>query len=237
MIKLFKSSLISLALLSATAVEAQTVEHITVVGQRPSGDNFSVLCSGMECSNIANALAEAFAELQSQFDSIGDDFFIGEIQSVFCETLRSREPQACKQFHATQYWPGGPSHFNIRNMTVPPLYNGCGTGSIFESATVTILDVRGLDGFSGNVNSPRAGYDFTNACNTHDICYASSSSQRACDDVFASDLLSVCSGELRCTDFAGFYASAVRVFGSAAKQNAVMQNTCRNFKDDFNANC
>ncbi|MBV2128822.1 phospholipase [Arsukibacterium indicum] len=232
-----QKSLVFSVLLTIFTAEALSVERITIVGQRPNDNGFSVLCSGSECSNLANSIAAAITEYQSQVDSIGDEQLIQEVQNTFCQTLRSREPQSCHQFRGNQYWPGDQTYSYIRNMHIPPISNGCGTGSIFESAAVTLLEVRGLDGFSGNVNSPRAGYDFTSACNNHDICYASGSSQRSCDDAFASNLLSACSGELRCGDFAGLYVSAVRVLGGPAKQNAVVQNTCRNFKDDFNANC
>lgn len=224
-------------LISIFTAEALSIEHISIVGQRPSDNGFSVLCSGSECANLANSMASAVAEYQSQFDSIGDEQLIQEVKDTFCQALRSREPQACHQYRAFTYFPSDISDYHIRFMSIPPISNGCGTGSIFESAAVTLLDIRGLDGFSGNANSPRAGYDFTSACNNHDICYASGSSQRSCDDAFASNLLSACSGELKCGDFAELYTGAVRVFGSKAKQNAVVVNACRNFKDDFNANC
>ena len=122
-------------------------------------------------------------------------------------------------------------------MNVPPLTNGCGRGGVLEIAAVAILDFYNLEGFSGDVNSPRAGKDFTNACNNHDVCYAGSGGKTGCDDIFFAQMSAVCSGDSKCTDFAHAYRGAVGAFGYNAKQQAEQQTQCRAVKEDVNNNC
>jgi len=66
-------------------------------------------------------------------------------------------------------------------------------------------------------------FDFTSACNTHDICYSGSGIDRAtCDTNFYNGMLAVCNrgwtGTSRtwCRGWAWTYYQAVRTFGGAA---------------------
>lgn len=68
-------------------------------------------------------------------------------------------------------------------------------------------------------------FDFTQACNNHDNCYASSGIDRAtCDSIFYSQMLAVCNrgwtwaSRNWCSAAAWTYYQAVRTFGEFAYQ-------------------
>jgi len=65
-------------------------------------------------------------------------------------------------------------------------------------------------------------FDFTEACEEHDACYAEGEDRLACDLEFRSDLLSACAAQhpatldarrLLCVTFAELYFIGVRLFG------------------------
>lgn len=107
------------------------------------------------------------------------------------------------------FWPyrGDSSYF----WNIPSTVNGCGTGSFLESLVTNRLT--GTNGFTGNVDEPLAGFSFETACNSHDICYNSSSGQANCDLNFHHSLTEVCSSNYDCETFANLYGSLLRTFG------------------------
>ena len=65
-------------------------------------------------------------------------------------------------------------------------------------------------------------FDFTDACATHDACYASGQMQLACDDAFGADMAAECVADFPsaldarrhlCLTFAQLYYFGVRLFG------------------------
>lgn len=91
--------------------------------------------------------------------------------------------------------------------------NGCGAEGGVSAALVP--------------NSISGVFNFTNACNNHDNCYASyGNGQQFCDTNFRNDMYAECSGRtLRsvCESMADLYAWAVETFGADAYQSAQEQ--------------
>lgn len=65
-------------------------------------------------------------------------------------------------------------------------------------------------------------FDFTDACATHDACYASGEDQAVCDEVFRQDTIAACVAQhpsalgaprYACLFFAHLYYAGVRLFG------------------------
>jgi hypothetical protein len=238
MLKISTRSILSLVMFLTIGwgptYSSQATEIIEVVGQGMSNPH-NIYCTSAACSNVANQISEEVRLLQAMHDTMPIDS--ESIQNDFCSALAANQPSHCKQFNSQQYWPDGPSYFNIKFMNIPPLTNGCGTGSLLEVAVGVIASYSGLPGFSGDINSPTAGKDFRPACNAHDICYASNSHRDACDTSFNQAMKAVCSGHGRCLEFSDLYFGAVRGVGEAAKEAAVKEAVCRSYKADFVKNC
>ncbi|WP_155638289.1 phospholipase A2 [Burkholderia cepacia] len=77
-------------------------------------------------------------------------------------------------------------------------------------------------------NSP-LGYDFTQACNNHDVCYGSRINKGECDRLFRDEMYGQCGGATACREFANQYANAVEAFGAGPYQEAVDQYFCALF--------
>ncbi|MCA8101194.1 phospholipase A2 [Burkholderia contaminans] len=77
-------------------------------------------------------------------------------------------------------------------------------------------------------NAP-LGYDFTNACNNHDVCYGSRWGKNSCDNAFERDMMQSCGGSGTCEAAARGYAEAVRKFGDGPYQDSVDQWFCALF--------
>lgn len=73
------------------------------------------------------------------------------------------------------------------------------------------------------------GYDFTAACNNHDVCYGSRFNKGECDSIFEREMMSTCGGSGACEAAAQGYAKAVREYGAGPYQEAVDQWYCALF--------
>ncbi|MCA8317417.1 phospholipase [Burkholderia multivorans] len=94
------------------------------------------------------------------------------------------------------------------------LQNGCGPASGWMKYVIP--------------NAP-FGYDFTSACNNHDVCYGSKLNKALCDNLFERDMKQICNGSGLCGEIAEKYADAVRKFGDKPYQEAVDQWYCALF--------
>ncbi|WP_141723380.1 hypothetical protein [Burkholderia sp. A2] len=70
------------------------------------------------------------------------------------------------------------------------------------------------------------GFDFTGACNAHDVCYGSGIRKGECDDKFDSDMRGICGGNGFCNSAADIYSKAVRDHGQSAWEEAQDQYKC-----------
>ena len=77
-------------------------------------------------------------------------------------------------------------------------------------------------------NAPM-GFDFTQACNNHDVCYGSRINKGECDRLFRDEMYRQCGGSGACKEVANQYANAVEAFGAGPYQEAVDQYFCALF--------
>lgn len=94
---------------------------------------------------------------------------------------------------------------------VGALQNGCGPANGMVSKIIPNVPL---------------GFNFTNACNRHDVCYGSAIRKWECDAGFERDLAGVCGGSAPCDAIASLYSNAVKQYGDDAYQAAVEQYKC-----------
>jgi hypothetical protein len=149
--------------------------------------------------------------VNSQYMQIDDDNVVDMTKAQVCAYLSSNKPSNCSATSSS--WDASPHIDSSSGAAWAP--NGCGPGgwaNTWLSAAEAISSYISGRSFSGDLNKPDSGHgdvDFTDACNNHDRCYATGSSQASCDSNFYNAMTSVCNSS---TDQAG----------------------CDGFRDDYN---
>lgn len=95
--------------------------------------------------------------------------------------------------------------------------NGCGSGS-WSQKFGQFIGYIGVDGFTGDLDEPLAGFSFASACAGHDSCYYTGY-KSGCDLRFGAALADVCGTIKACLDIAADYQSAVLLAGQSAYDN------------------
>ena len=213
------------------------IERIPVYGTHFTTDTESwvAVCSGMGCKNSADSV-------QSEIDRIlkrAHEEYVDEeeIQRLFCGELANKQPSHCSEMFGNKgfQWPYRGHGSLLWN--IPSLTNGCGTGSVVESVLSKYGEIKNYGGYSGNQHEPISGYSFRAACNNHDACYSFGGGRGACDTTFHNTLTDICDGDYKCTAFADFYGSAVKIFGEEPYGEAGLVQQCREFQKDYKKNC
>ncbi|MGB0935850.1 MAG: hypothetical protein ACPGTQ_00260 [Colwellia sp.] len=161
-----------------------------------------------------------------------------EVKQLFCSALTDQEPAHCQSsFAITNNWLFPYQLTGSSSWIIPPLTNGCGTGSFVESLVTTYMDIDDEIDFSGDRNAPAEGFSFYASCNNHDACYSTSTNKNGCDSGFYSSMNDVCGSNSLCNSYAKLYSSAVEIYGEDAHKEALLTHQCRKYQEDFEKNC
>ena len=212
----------------------QTMPPVTARGV--TVDGVAILCRGIECADILHTM-----QLSSPYPpntaSMGDED-IPVDGNQFCAVLKNNKPSGCSYSNP----PASPG------ISVPgqPAYkpNGCGTGKMANVFADVFLEIATRPTYSGDLQAPYPGVSFREACNGHDICWATGSpnSKSSCDYAFRADMITACGGDSAannvCIGFSGLYHGAVSNSGPAqsAYNSSQADRVCALWASDMREN-
>jgi hypothetical protein len=195
-----------------------------------------VSCRGIGCKTAADHTDEIIANMLQRMNR--EYVEQEETKNTFCRNLAAQEPAHCQSsFAITKDWLFPYQLTGSSSWIIPPLTNGCGTGSFVESLVTTYMDIDDEIDFSGDRNAPAEGFSFYASCNNHDACYSKSSDKKGCDSGFYSSMIDVCGSNALCNSYAKLYSSAVEIYGEDAHIEALLTHQCREYQEDFEKNC
>ena len=213
---IFASALAALGLCLATGSAIATTTFPTVVVRGTTIDQYSLACTGYECSGFLESIG-GVSGFHTPVAGMGEGGGRGQIdltRAQFCNQLASQKPSGCNALSP----PSVPVY--------DPMWeaNGCGTGAMANFFLSMVMDSLYADHYSGSLDAPMhtsngQNISFLGACNHHDECWGSAGGRGQCDMDFRDAMEGQCSG-LAGADLSACFGIASTYFGAVSSDFA-----------------